>query len=160
MRYILISILLVLSFNGCDDKEAQAKHDAQVAQKAREDLLAELEAKKKQDAKEAPKFNKMGINVNDGTIMIDTNKTKDFFHDLGKQIDMRMKKMSSDMEKGMIEYKEAGVDINEQHIHIDLNKTRDMLLDWGKQLEVFIKEFDKMTKPLETNTTNTINKGN
>lgn len=160
MRYILLSIFIVLSFNGCEDKEAQAKHDAQVAQEARAQLLAELEAKKLQKEKETHKLNKMGINMNDGRIIIDTNKTKAFFNDLGKKMDMRMKKISSDMEKGIVEYKEGGVDINEQHIHIDLNKTRDLLLDWGKQLEVFAKEFDKMTKPLEINSTNTTIKGN
>ena len=160
MRYFLISlILLLLSFTGCEDKEQQAKHDAQIAQQARAELLAELEAKKALQDKNNSKLNKMGIKMEDGTITIDTNKTKDFFHNLGKRMDEHMKKMSADMEKGIIEHKEAGVEINEQHIHIDLNKTRDLLLDWGEQIQVFVQEFDKMAKTLETNNTNTTNKG-
>ena len=158
MRYLFVSFLMLLFFTGCEDKEAQAKHDAKVAQQAREELLAELEAQKAQEAKK-PEFNKMGINVEENTITIDTNKTKEFFNNLGTQMDMRMKKMAADLEKGVIENEEAGVEINEQHIHIDLNKTRDLLLHWGQQIEVFVQEFDKMAKTLENNTTNTTNKG-
>jgi len=159
MRYLLISLLILLSLTGCEDKEAQAEHDAQVAQQARAHLLAELEAQKAQEAQKKPEFNKMGINVDQETITIDMNKTKDFFNNFGKQMDMKMKKMAEDMEKGIIENKEAGVEINQQHIHIDLNKTRDFLINWGQQLQVFVEEFDKMAKTLEINSSNTADKG-
>jgi len=159
MRYLFISLFIVLFLTGCEDKEAQAKHDAQVAQQARADLLAELEAKKAQERLKKPDLNKMGFNVDQGTITIDTNKTKDFFSHFSKQMDMKMKKMSEDMQKGVIENKEAGIEINEQHIHIDLNKTRDFLLNWGQQLQVFVEEFDKMAKTLEINSSNTTDKG-
>ena len=153
MRYIFISFFMLLFFSGCEDKEAQAKHDAQIAQQAREELLAELEAKEAQEEKETAKFNKMGFNVNNGTITIDTNKTKEFLNAVGKKMDMQMKKMAADMEKGIIETKEAGIEVNEQHIHIDLNKTRNLLLEWGTQIQMFVQEFDKMAETLDTNTT-------
>ena len=70
-----------------------------------------------------------------------------------------MKKLSDDLEKGVVERKEAGIEINEQHIHIDLNKTQDLLIDWGKKIQVFMKEFDEMAKMLEINSTNTTMKG-
>ena len=159
MRYIFISLLILFSLTGCEDKKAQAKHDAQIAQQAREELLAELEAQKKQEEKKRTEFNKIGINVTEGTITIDTNKTKDFFNELGKKMDVEMKKMAADMEKGYIENKEAGLEINEQHIHIDLNKTRELLMNWGQQIQVFVEEFDKMAKTLEINSTNSTNKG-
>lgn len=153
MRYIFISFFMLLFFTGCEDKEAQAKHDAQIAQQAREELLAELEAKDVQEEKETTKFNKMGFNVDNGTITIDTNKTKEFLNEVGKKMDMQMKKMAADMEKGIIETKEAGIEVNEQHIHIDLNKTRNLLLEWGTQIQMFVQEFDKMAETLDTNTT-------
>jgi len=159
MRHLFISILIVLSLTGCEDKEKQAKHDAQVAQQAKAELLAELEAKKVQEKKENTKLNEMGINVDEGTITIDTNKTKDFFNDLGAKMDIQMKKISADLEKGILETKEAGMEINEQHIHIDLNKTNELLLDWGKKIQVFVEDFDEASKMLETNSTNTTNKG-
>jgi len=154
MRYLLMSLILLLSFTGCEDKEQQAKHDAKIAQQARAELLAELEAKKYLQDKNTSKLNNMGINMEDGTITIDTNKTKDFFSDLNKKMGEQMKKLSDDLEKGVVETKEAGIEINEQHIHIDLNKTHDLLLDWGKKIQVFVQEFDEMAKTLEINSTN------
>jgi uncharacterized lipoprotein YehR (DUF1307 family) len=159
MRYLLISLILLLSFTGCEDKEQQAKHDAKIAQQAREALLAELKAKKDLQDNNNSKLNNMGINMEDGTITIDTNKTKDFFRDLNKKMGEQMKKLSDDLEKGVVETKEAGIEINEQHIHIDLNKTQDLLIDWGKKIQVFVQEFDKMAKTLEINSTNTTTKG-
>ena len=58
MRSLFLSLLIILILTGCEDKEAQAKHDAQVAQEAREALLAELEAKKKQEGLIRPLTNK------------------------------------------------------------------------------------------------------
>ncbi len=161
MRYLLISLILLLSFTGCEDKEQQAaqqaKHDAKIAQQARAELLAELEAKKDLQDKNNSKLNNMGIKMEDGTITIDTNKTKDFFRDLNQKMGEQMQKLSDDLEKGIVETKEAGIEINEQHIHIDLNKTQDLLIDWGKKIQVFVKEFDEMAKTLEINSTNTTN---
>ena len=159
MRYLLISLILLLSFTGCEDKEQQAKHDAKIAQEAREALLAELKAKKDIQDKNTSKLNNMGINMEDGTITIDTNKTKYFFRDLNKKMGEQMKKLSDDLEKGIVETKEAGIEINEQHIHIDLNKTQDLLIDWGKKIQIFVQEFDEMAKTLEINSTNTTTKG-
>jgi len=159
MRNLLIALTILLSFTGCEDKEQQAKHDAKIAQQARAELLAELEAKKDIQDKNSSKLNKMGINIDDGTITIDTNKTKDFFRDLNKKMEVQMKKLSDDLEKGIVETKEAGIEINEQHIHIDLNKTQDLLVDWGKKIQVFMQEFDELAKTLETNNTDTTNRG-
>ncbi|EIF50442.1 hypothetical protein [Sulfurovum sp. AR] len=163
MRHLLISLILLLFFSGCEDKEQQAReqaaHDAKIAQQARAELLAELQAKKDFSDNNASKLHKMGIHMEEGTITIDTNKTKDFFRALNQKMGEQMKKLSDDMKKGMVETKEAGIEINEQHIHIDLNKTHDMLINWGKQIQVFVEEFDEMAKTLETNNTNTTMKG-
>jgi len=163
MRHLLIALILVLSFTGCEDKEQQAKdqakHDAQIAQQARAELLAELEAKKDAQEKNDTKLTKMGITMDDGTITIDTNKTKDFFRELAKKMDAQIKKMGDDLEKGILKTKESGIDINEKHIHIDLNKTQDLLEEWGKKIRVFAEEFDEMAKTLETNNSNTTIKG-
>lgn len=164
MRYLLMSLILLLSFTGCEDKEQQAKHDAKIAQQARAALLAELEAekaliKKESQEKNETKLSQMGIEMDDGIITIDTNKTKDFFKDLNQKMAAQINKISEDLEKGIIETKEAGVEMNEQHIHIDLNKTQNLLQDWGKKMQIFVQEFDEMAKTLETNSSNTTNKG-
>lgn len=192
MRYLLVTLTLLLAFTGCQDKkqldeEAQAKHDAKIAQQAREEVLAEIQAGKlkakniqvektqkeviqKQtlpEEKQHPtqeenhsiehknaQLSQMGIHMEKDTITIDTNKTKEFLNDLSKKLDVQMKKISDDLEKGIIETKDAGVEINEKHIHIDLNKTQNMLEDWGKKIQNFVQEFDEISKNIENNTTN------
>lgn len=196
MRHLLLTLILLLSFTGCEDKkqldeEAQAKHDAKIAQQARAEVLAELQAgtlqAEKLQVEKVPKkviqeqalpedklhqiqtptieekhslehknaqLNQMGIHMGKDSITIDTNKTKEFFNDLSKKLDVQMKKISDDLEKGIIDTKEAGVEMNEQHIHIDLNKTQNMLEDWGKKIQVFAQEFEDISKDLENNTSN------
>ncbi len=169
MRHLLITLIILLSFTGCEDKaKDQAAHDNKIAQQAKAELRAEIEAEKAQAEKESQeasqeknetKLTQMGVNMNDGIITIDTNKTKDFFRDLNQKMAAQINKISDDMEKGIIEAKEAGVEMNEQHIHIDLNKTQNMLQDWGKKMQIFVQEIDEMAKTLETNESNTTNKG-
>jgi hypothetical protein len=168
MRHLLITLTLLLSLTGCEDSEQlakdQAAHDAKIAQQARAELLAELEAEKMQQQKRsqeqnATKLSRMGVRMDDGIITIDTNQTKDFLRDLNQKMSVKIKKISDDLEKGIIETKEAGVEMNEQHIHIDLNKTQNLMQDWGKKMQVFMQEFDAMTKTLEVNETNITNKG-
>ena len=174
MRYLILTLILLLSFTGCEDKkqldqEAQAKHDAQIAKQVRAEVLAELQAekipKKVMQEQALPEekhslehknaqLNQMGIQLEKNSITIDTNKTKDFFNDLSKKLDVQMKKISDDLAKGIIDTKEAGVEINEKHIHIDLNKTQNMLEDWGKKIQVFVEEFDDITNNIENNTSN------
>ena len=165
MRHLLITLIILLSFTGCEDKaKDQAAHDNKIAQQAKAELRAEIEAEKAQAKKESQeenetKLTKLGVNMNNGIITIDTNKTKDFFKDLNQKMAVQIQKISDDMEKGIIEAKEAGVEINEQHIHIDLNKTQNLLQDWGKKMQIFVQEIDEMARTLEANNSNTTNKG-
>ncbi len=59
----------------------------------------------------------MGIHMGKDSITIDTNKTKAFFNDLSKKLNVQMKKISDDLEKGIIETKEAGVEIVKELIN-------------------------------------------
>lgn len=183
MRYILISLTLLLTLSGCQDKkhldeEAQAKHDAQIIKQVRAEVLAEFEAKRIQDEKaeaeknrrekiqkeklrkqsqEAKKLSndlknapltQIGIHLGENSISIDTNKTKTFLNTLSQKLEGHVKKISDDLERGIIDSKEAGIEINKEHIHIDLNKTQDMLEDWGKKIQLLLNEFEKVTKDI------------
>ena len=151
-KHILFSLILLLLFSGCQDKkEEQAQHDAKVAQEARAELLKEqAEAKKKQEEFEKNnKFSKIGITTEDGKIIIDTNKTKNYFQDLAHQMKTKMDKMSKDLEKGIVKNEEAGIEMNETHINIDLNKTKTFLDTWGKKMQEFVKEFDDIAKEFD-----------
>ena len=157
MKHILFSIILLLSLSGCQDtKEKQAKHDAKVAQQAREELLAEFKAK--EEAKKAEqndtKLSRIGITMDDGKITIDTNKTKEFFQDMTKKLSDKIKKMTKELQEGTIENKDAGIELNESHINIDLNKTKDFVDDWGKRMQGLVKEFDEIVKGIENHEKN------
>lgn len=182
MRYLLMSLILLFSLSGCQEKEqqstkAQAAHDTKIAEQARAEALAEFEAEKKaqlaqvqateakikalkvspttepQTEKEKDKLSKMGVKMDNDVITIDTNKTKTFFNDLSKKMEKQMKKISHDLDKGIIEAKEAGVDINNGQINIDLNKTQDFFESWSKKIQVFANEFDDAAKSLDENNT-------
>lgn len=182
MRQILISLILLLSFAGCQEKEqqssdAQTKHDAKTAADTRAEVLAEFEAEKKaqlaqvqateakikalkglpttetQTEEEKDKLSKMGVEMDNDVITIDTNKTKTFLKDLSKKMEKQMEKISHDLDKGIIEAKEAGVDINNGQINIDLNKTQDLFESWSKKIQVFANEFDDVSNNLDENNT-------
>ena len=158
MKHLLISLILLLSFTACQDKatdtKKQAAHDAKIAAQARAEVRAEYEAKQKseKEAQKNTKLNQMGVAMHDGTITIDTNKTKDFFNALNKKMEVQMKKISDDLQKGIIDAKEEGIQVSDERITIDLNKTKNLLEIWGQKIQSFAKEFDEVAQTLEMNT--------
>ncbi len=155
MKQLLLTMILLFSFSGCQDaKEKQAQHDAQVAQQAKAEVLAELKAKeeakrkKELEAQKNSKLSKIGITAEDGKIIIDTNKTRDFFKDVATKMKHKMEKLSNDLEQGMIKDKNAGIEVDETHINIDLNKTKSFLDNWGEKIQGFVKEFDNIAKEI------------
>jgi len=157
MRHLLLSLLLLFTFSGCQDKEQQqkdqAKHDAQIAQQARTELLAQLEKEKQAQETKNNKFSHMGVKMDEGTITIDTDQTKDFLNALGSSINAQMKQVSDDLQKGIINAQGAGVQVNNGNINIDLNKTQTLLDEWSKKIDGYVKEFDEITKEIEDNRT-------
>jgi uncharacterized protein YcfL len=159
---------LLAEIKAKDEALQKARRETKIVQ---EKLIAQEQAKKKaflkeqsqkekelKQTKQNEKLSKVGISIKENTITIDTNKTKDFFQNIGKKLGDKLKKITEDIQKGMIEEKDAGVKIDETHINIDLNKTKDFLEAWGKKMQGFVKEFDDMakemgreTKPLENN---------
>lgn len=155
MKHILFSLILLLSFSGCQDKkEEQARHDAKIAQEARAQLLKEQKAQEeaKKEFEKSDQFSKIGITSEEGKIIIDTNRTKSYFKDLAYEMKSKIDKMGKDLETGMIQSEEAGIEANETHINIDLNQTKNFLDTWGKKMQEFIKEFDDIAKAFDYQT--------
>ena len=157
MKTILITLVFLLSLLGCqDNKESQAEHDAKIIAQAKAEVRAEIKAKQEKEDKKREselqkdnKLNRIGITTNNGKLIIDTNKTKNFFQKLALTIKSHAEKFSKDMEKGVIDNKEAGIEVDNKHINIDLNKTKSFLDRWGKIIEGYAKEFDKITKDID-----------
>jgi len=161
MKHLLMILILLLSFTACQDKENEAKkqaaHDAKIIAQAKAEVRAEVKAKQaaeqaRIEAEKNTNLNQMGIGMHNGTLTIDTNKTKNFFNTLNKKMEVHMKKISDDLQKGIIDAKEEGIQVNDERITIDLNKTKTLLEIWGKKIQVFAKEFDNVAKSLEMNT--------
>ena len=160
MKHTLITILLLLTLTGCQDKETEAKiqaaHDAQVAAQARAEVLAEISAAT-QTTPTSPqneKLKHMGITINNDVISIDTNKSKIFLKSFSDKMAKHMQKASDDLQKGIMETKEAGIEINNEHIHIDLNKTKNFLQEWSKHIHNIVEEMDQVSRSFEHNTSN------
>jgi len=157
MKQLMTAIIVLFFLSGCNQKQKdQAAHDAKVAQQAREELLKELkaqeEAKRKaqQEAQKKDRLSQIGIEtMPDGKIIIDVNRTKNFFQQLTSRIKHKTDTLAKEMERGIIEEKEAGIEINETHIEIDLNKTEHFLEKWSRKMEEFAQEFDKIADQLD-----------
>jgi len=131
-----------------------SKEKLLVQEKAKKEAFLKEQIKKAKENKEVKKnekLSKAGILIEDNLITIDTNKTKDFFKNIGKTLEEKLKKITSELEKGMLDEKNVGVQIDESHINIDLNKTKDFLKIWSEKMQGFVKEFDNMAKELDTN---------
>ena len=127
-------------------EETRAVKERLIAvEKAKDEALSESKKWQKMAKKQCAqkdRFSKTGIKIEGNTITIDTNKTKDFFETIGKNFDKKLKKVTQDLDKGVLKKKSAGVDIDNRHINIDLNKTKDFLENWGKKLQDIIQDFD------------------
>jgi len=158
-------------------KQAQAEKDALLAEikakdealhqarletkKAKEKLLQEEQKKKEAFLKASTKKSKeqkneklsnIGITIKEHKITIDTNQTKKFFQNISQKLGDKLRKITQNLEKGMLDEKNAGVKIDKTHINIDLNKTKDFLDAWGQKMQNFVKEFDDIAKKIDTET--------
>jgi len=163
---------LLAELKAKDEALLKARHEAKIAkekllmeekEKKEAFIASQRQKKEEQQTKQNEKLSNVGITVQNNTITIDTNKTKDFFKAIGKNLGEKLQKMTQDLEKGILKDEDAGVDIDEKHINIDLNKTKDFLEAWGKKMQGFVKEFDNMAKEMDIETKhleNTHEKGN
>jgi len=157
-KITLITIALLFSLTACQNaQENQAEHDAKIAAQAKAELRAELkaeqEAKVKQHEITVQKNSKlahMGITTDNGKLIIDTNKTKSFFQQMAENFKVRADKFAKDFKDGNINDPEAGIVVSDSHVNIDLNKTKSFLDTWGKTIESYVKEFDKLSKDINS----------
>ena len=84
-------------------------------------------------------MNKMGVTMQEGKLIIDTNKAKEFFWTLQKNLDGIDKELQ---EGNLTAMKPAGIEVTQEKMTIDLNKSRSFFDSWGKKMEAFAKEFD------------------
>jgi uncharacterized membrane-anchored protein len=154
MKQILTAVALLFILSACQHTdENRAEQNTQTTQEVK--LLTWPKAKaapqQQQPTEKKGKLAQMGITTESGKIIIDTNKTKDFFKLMAQKIQQETQKLSQEMQQGTINEKSAGIEVNQTHINIDLNKTQHFLDTWSKKLEEYVKEFDTITEKFEVN---------
>ena len=126
----------------------------QVAQKA----SVEAKVTKKVDEEVATEenlsaMNRMGVSMEEGKLIIDTNKAREFFVRLQKRVDDTSNEIDKELREGNLTVTiPTGVEMTGQKVSIDLNKTKSFLNSWGDRMADFAKEFDTMTKILHSDT--------
>ena len=158
----LISLIILISLFGCQSEEEIKK--AQEAErykqeqilKLKEELRVEKE-KRVAEAKERERLEKernsstlyqMGLSKDNGKIIFDTNKAKNFFTTLGDNL----KKASQEIiEENSSSTNKMGVEIKEHNISIDFNKTKVFLEQWSNKIISFTKEISSFGDKIEDN---------
>jgi len=112
-KIYLLSIFLL--FTSCEDNIVERVEKKQV-----EEQNISTPSKKQNSI-----FQEMGIEFSGDKIIIDINKTDNFFGTLDKRIE---KEIENKIEKIDINIsRDAGINIDDKEINIDLNKTKNML---------------------------------
>ncbi len=163
MKYLLPIFLVAALLTGCEQKHEtheksvlQAEHDAKTTQQAHPTLMKEhntqetLPKKKNVPVSAQGKLTHLGITTTpDGKIIIDTNKTKNYFQQLAKQMKAKADELAKEMQQGAIEEKEVGVEVNQTKIVIDLNKTQSFMKKWTQKMQGFVKDMETLSKTID-----------
>ena len=95
-------------------------------------------------------FEKIGVDIGDGKVNIDINKTKDFFNALKETFEGTAKNIQKDLSEGKVDMAEnVGIKIDKENINIDLEKTKSFIEDFGKKIENFLCEIDKAVSNID-----------
>ncbi len=115
-------LAILLLFTSCEDNIVEKIE--KVEKKQVEEQNISTPSKKQKSV-----FQEMGIEFSGDKIIIDINKTDNFFGTLDKRIEKKIEKeIKHKIEKIDINIsRDAGINIDDKEINIDLNKTKNML---------------------------------
>jgi len=127
---IIFSILLLL-LAGCNDK-----NETEVVA-VEKNLTQEIKIKKSEAPKEKDLLGELGFDFKDDKIIIDINKTSNFFAKIESQMEAKAKEIEAKISSSDINITEGmGIEVEGNQIGIDLNKTQNML----QQINVLMKD--------------------
>ena len=171
MKYIFIALIVAGLMSGCESKEEREEAKQALLYKQKQQALAkealmetqriqvkEAIAKQKAiDEANTSTLRKIGISVDDGKFIIDTNKAKDFFSKLAEGFKKTSKEMNRELKEGNLTVTKAmGIEISKETLSIDFNKTQSFFESLGEKMEAFSKEFDSLSKAIDKNSSNII----
>ena len=105
-------------------------------------------SRKKGEEKETTLMKKMGLQVKDGQIILDTEKSKRFFESLGRSIKENIHQGVKKAEEKMPSSEDLGIHVEDKKVVIDLNRTKNFMKEWVETMEVLGKELNRSLAPL------------
>ncbi|GEM_PF-6147982 len=147
MKINHILLLLGILFYGC---KSSAEHDAKVAQEARAELIAEIEANRTQTQKQTI-WENAGITKKNQTITIDLNRTKNFIQDTTAVIAMEAIEITQEIKTAQ----EKAIHVTKDTIQVDLNQTKSLFDSLQQKVDALKEQLEVIMEDLEDNTTST-----
>ena len=92
---------------------------------------------------------KMGLQVESGRIILDTEKSKNFFESLGKAIEKNIHQGMEKAEQHVPSGEDLGIQMDDKKVVIDLNKTKNFMKVWVETLEVLGRELNRSLAPIQ-----------
>ena len=93
-------------------------------------------------------FSQMGIHVDDGKFIIDTNQTKEFLNTLKGTVETAVKNVQEEFTKNKETSKDTDkvkstcIKVDKQEVETNLEKTQGFMDDFGKIVGNFLADFD------------------
>ena len=165
---ILLTTVALFLFSACQSKETKTYDTNTTAQDPNASMSSHAPSNKISHNKStlsidhnSSKLEELGIKVEGSKVIIDTNKTKQFFKQVTKQLQSKVVKIEKELQKGVVEEKDMGIEINKSEVKVDLNKTTQYLKKWKDKIEGLVKDLSDTSSEklphLETGSTNTTN---
>jgi hypothetical protein len=160
---LLAAVLAVLAFGGCREKQdngAEAKavlrgtaipggssrHRAEERQAASQPRLLRPASASSPAAGKAEMLDRMGIEVGNGRITIDTRRTRSYFEAMERQISRGVNRGVQKAKQHASGVDDIGIYVSKERVEIDLNKTRNFLKIWGESMRILGEELDRSLK--------------
>ena len=94
-------------------------------------------------------FDALGIELEDGKLEIDFNKTKSFLQGLEGVVKQKAQEIKKQLDEGKIDLKQsAGVQVDKDHIEIDIQKGKSFIENLGSKIGSFFEEVQNELKEM------------
>jgi len=135
-KYIKLSFIIIILFTilGCSDSD-----ESTINKEINKKISVE-----KNKTKEETLLQEIGFEIQGKKIIIDLNKTNNFFSIVEKKIDKKAKEIETKIKKADINItRDSGVIITENRFSVDLNNSKSLLNDISNLFEEIILDINK-----------------
>ena len=133
MKKTTIMLLLSLFYlAGCEEKQNPEAVELSSKKESVKPEASEVLVLEPKDL-----LGQLGLNITDGKIVIDINKTSNFFENIENQMQNKAKEIETKIANSELNMTEnMGIEVQGEQIAIDLNKTKKML----QQINILMKD--------------------